>query len=100
VLADPLLQPMFEGVDIARLQVHQRSFMNFAFGGGLPASGPGLRQAHAGLVARHGLGNLHFDAVLDHLEAALAAMGVAPVLVAEAMALIETHRREVLGPQA
>jgi hemoglobin len=76
VLADPLLAPFFEGIDQARLERHQARFLSYAFGGAAPYSGAGMAQAHSRLVREHGLNDLHFDAVIAHLEQALIALRV------------------------
>ena len=97
VLDDPLLAPVFEGISLLRLKGHQRRFLAQAFGGPPVYHGRDLAGAHAGLVARHGLGDRHFDAVLGHLEQSLAALGVAPSLRAEVLAIAEGTRGAVLG---
>jgi hemoglobin len=97
VLVDPTLTPFFASVDMAALHAHQRHFLSVAFGEDRRYEGRSLRDAHRDLVQRHGLDESHFDAVLTHLEAAMKEVGLAPVLVAETMAVVETKRRDVLG---
>lgn len=97
VLADPALAPFFADTNMARQRNHQKQFLTFAFGGPNHYSGRGMRNAHQRLVAEKGLNDTHFDAVVGHLGATLAELGVAPELVAEAAAIAETTRNDVLG---
>lgn len=99
VLADPLLSPMFARVPMARMRAHQQRFLGFAFGGAAEYAGRDLARAHAGLVARHGLSDRHFDAVLAHLGAALSSLGIAVEQIAEVRAVAESVRSAVLGHQ-
>lgn len=96
VLADPITEPFFAGVDM-ELQVRKQvAFMTRAFGGPKDQHGPELRAAHARLVAERGLGDVHFDAVARHLGATLDELGVEPAARAEALGLIEATRAQVL----
>lgn len=95
VLSDPLLIPFFKDVDVERLRRSQAAFVTVAFGGPTSYNGKSMRQAHQHLVAR-GLGDRHFDAVAGHLQAALTELGVAAELIAEALAIVETTRADVL----
>lgn len=97
VVADPCLRPFFVGIDMARMREHQKKFLVLAFGGGPGYEGRGLRDAHAGLVTRLGLGDVHFDAVAGHLAEVLAQLGVDGVVVNEVLAVTESVRNEVLG---
>ncbi len=45
-LADPLLQPFLENVELARLQAHQYAFISQVLGGPHQYSGPSLIAAH------------------------------------------------------
>lgn len=96
VLADDRIAHFFEGIPMARLKGHQRSFLTVAFGGPNRYSGRTLEAAHARLVDR-GLTDAHFDAVLEDLGATLAELGVPTDLIAEAAAVAETTRPAVLG---
>ena len=100
VLADPVLAPLFAGVDTARLQQHQRQFLALAMGGPSAYAGRNLGAAHRQLVKRHGLGDTHFDRVVQHLGDALGALGVDPGLRSETVALAESVRDSVLGRSA
>lgn len=97
VLADPILTPMFEGVDMARQRRKQVMFLTVAFGGPAAYSGEGMRAAHRRLVEEKGLSDEHFDAVVGHLGDTLAELGVEDGLIAEVAAVAETVRDDVLG---
>ena len=97
VLADERIKHFFEGVDMQRLARHQKRFMTYAMGGLPDYPGQTLRAAHKGLVENMGLNDAHFDAVLEDLGAALQDLGVADDLVAEAAAIVESTRGDVLN---
>jgi hemoglobin len=97
VLGDPRLAPIFSGIDTAQLIQHQRRFLVHATGGSRRYHGRSLAAAHADVVARHGIGHSHFDAVLEHLGEAMLALDVAPPLVREVLALADSVRADVLG---
>jgi hemoglobin len=96
VIADPLLRPFFEGVDMARIKAMQKAFLSTAFGGPNAYSGRDMRRAHERLVQR-GLNNVHFEAVLTHLDATLAELQVNKGLRDWARALTESLRKDILG---
>ncbi len=96
VLADPLLAPYFEGLDMMRQKGHQRAMLTAAFGGPNAYAGRDLTSAHAGIVER-GVGDAHFDAVVGHLAATLVELGVPAAEVQEAGAVAESVRDAVLG---
>jgi len=96
VLADPLLRPFFEGMDVTRLEAMQRAFLSMAFGGPTSYSGRNMRQAHVSLVQR-GMGDAHYDAVLHHLGTTLEELGVNKPLRDWAHALTDSLRKDILG---
>ncbi len=96
ILADPLLIPFFEGIDVERLRKSQSAFVMMAFDGPLHYSGKGLRHAHAGMV-QQGLSDAHFDAVCGHLVSSLEELRVPEALIAEAAATLETTRQDILN---
>ena len=100
VLQDPLLAPLFAGVDKARLQRHQEQFLALAMGGPNAYTGRDLGRAHRRLVVQFGIGDNEFDRVLQHLDAALAALLVHAALRAEVVALADSVRADVLGRRA
>jgi hemoglobin len=96
LVGDPRLQPFFEGLDMeAQARTHV-AFLIAAFGGPHRYSGRDLGTAHARLVPR-GLGDVHFDAVVEHVDGSLAELGVPEALRAEVRAVVESTRAHVLG---
>ena len=96
VLADSDLAPFFDGMDMPAQIDKQVAFMTMAFGGPHKYSGRDLATAHAGLVKR-GLGDAHFDKVGACLKDSLVELNVAPEVVDDVLALVETTRDAVLG---
>ncbi len=74
VLGDPLLQPFFDGIDIARLKRQQVDFFSQALGGPNIYRGPDFKTAHARLAIEQ----RHFDRFVQHFVATLQFLGVAP----------------------
>ncbi|MFR9806693.1 group I truncated hemoglobin [Pseudonocardia sp. RS010] len=72
VLADPALVGYFDGLDMARLKGHQRSFIAAAIGGPELYEGRPMKEAHA----RFRIRPAHFDLVVGHLVATLTELGV------------------------
>ena len=96
VIADPILTPFFESVDMTKQRAKQKAFLAMAFGGPANYTGSDLRTAHAPLVER-GLSDRHFDAVAGHLQDTLEQLNVPAGLVAEVMAIAASTRDDVLG---
>ena len=96
VINDYRINRFFDGIDMNAQAVKQKAFFTMAFGGPNTYTGADLRTAHAGLV-KLGLGNDHFDAVMEHLGAPLQELNVPAELIAEAAALAESTRKDVLG---
>jgi hemoglobin len=96
VIADPLLRPFFEGMDMRRQQAMQKAFLITAFGGPNAYSGRDMRRAHERLVQR-GMGDAHFDAVVTHLDTTLVELQVNKTLRDWARALTESLRKDILG---
>ena len=97
VLADDRIKHFFDGVDMDRQRRHQKAFLTFALGGAKAYSGKSMRKAHARLVEEHGLNDDHFDAVIENLGATLAELGVPEALIADAAAVAESTRDDVLN---
>jgi hemoglobin len=70
--------------------------MSLAFGGPNEYTGRSLREGHARLVKK-GLNDSHFDVVLELLGETLQELNVPADLIAEAAALVESVRDDVLG---
>jgi hemoglobin len=96
VLADPRLAPFFASTDLERLKAHQRSFIAAALGGPEVFRGRDLAVAHGGL----GIGDGDFDAVVEHLVAALTGLGVPGETIAQVGAALAPLRAKIVGAPA
>ncbi len=96
VLDDYRINRFFDNMDMSKQAAHLKAFMTLAFGGPNAYAGRSLREGHARLVKK-GLNDFHFDAVMEHLGATLTELNVPAELIAEAAALVESVRDEVLG---
>lgn len=96
VLSDYRINRFFGNSDMEKQLAKQRSFLTMAFGGPNNYSGKDMRSAHAKLVDM-GLNEDHFNAVMEHLGATLTELKVPPALIAEAAAIAESTRSDVLG---
>ncbi|HAV12038.1 MAG TPA: group 1 truncated hemoglobin [Opitutae bacterium] len=97
VLADDRIKHFFEGIPMDRMRGHQKKFLTMAFSGPNNYSGRGMKAAHANLVAKYGLNDTHFDAVIENLGATLVELGVPEDLIGQAAAIAESTRESVLG---
>jgi hemoglobin len=82
VLSDPLLAPLFVGVDMKRQHDHQIAFLTFALNGSDSYTGNSMRDAHKGL----GITTEHFQAVAGHLQSTLVDAQVQPAEIEIIMA--------------
>jgi hemoglobin len=96
VLDDAELAPFFENIDVDKLRLSQTAFVTYAFGGPNHYTGSSLRSAHKNAV-EHGLSDNHFDAVARHLKAAMEELSVPADLISEALAIVGSTRKDVLG---
>lgn len=96
VLADDRINRFFENVDMEKQAAKQKAFLTVAFGGPNNYSGKDMRDGHAQLV-KNGLDDKHFDAVMENLAATLKELNVPEELIAEAAAIAESTRNDVLG---
>jgi len=96
VLADDRINEFFEDVDMDKQAAKQKAFLTLALGGPNSYSGKDMREGHAHLVQR-GLNDTHFDAVMENLGATLQELNVPAELIAEAAAIAESTRNDVLG---
>jgi hemoglobin len=96
ILKDPDLAPFFENTNVEALRHSQSAFVTFAFGGPNNYTGKNMRHAHERPV-KHGLNDKHFDLVAGHLKAAMQELNVPENLIAEALAIVETTRSDVLN---
>ncbi len=96
VLADDRISRFFDGVDMDRQAAKQKAFLTMAFGGPNKYTGEDMRRGHAHLVAK-GLNDSHFDAVMENIAATLTELNVPGDLIAQAAAIAESTRKDVLG---
>ncbi len=96
VLKDDRIKRFFDGVDMNKQAAKQKAFLTMAFGGPHNYSGADMRKGHAHLVAQ-GLNDKHFDAVMEHLGATLTELKVPGHLIAQAAAIAESTRKDILG---
>lgn len=96
VLKDDRIKRFFDDVDMGKQAAKQKAFLTMAFGGPHNYTGEDMRKGHAHLVAR-GLNDSHFDAVMENLGATLKELNVPANLIAQAAAIAESTRNDVLG---
>jgi hemoglobin len=96
VLSDYRINRFFGNTNMDEQIAKQKAFFTMAFGGPNTYTGTDMRNAHARLV-KMGLDNSHFDAVMEHLGATLQELNVPADLIAEAAAIAESTRNDVLG---
>jgi len=96
VLADNRINRFFDKTNMEEQLAKQKAFFTMAFGGPNNYTGADMRTAHARLV-KMGLDSSHFDAVMEHLGATLTELGVPDNLIAQAAAIAESTRKDVLG---
>ena len=92
VLGDPELKGFFAGTDLDRLRSHQRAFIAAALGGPELYEGRDLGAAHA----RLNLEDRHFDAVVGHLAATLASLGVPEETIGEIASALTPLRADIV----
>ena len=96
VLNDYRINRFFDNTDMDKQIAKQKAFFTMAFGGPNNYTGQDMRDAHANLV-KTGLNEDHFNAVMEHLGATLVELNVPGDLIAEAAAIAESTRNDVLG---
>jgi hemoglobin len=96
VLNDPQLAHYFAGVDIDKLKAHQRAFIAAAVGGPEIYRGRDMAAAHATL----GIKDQDFDAVVAHLVATLAELGVPPETIADIGGALAPLRSQIVEAPA
>jgi hemoglobin len=96
VLTDYRINRFFDDIDMEVQTAKQKAFFTMAFGGPNSYTGTDMRNAHARLV-KMGLNNDHFNVVMEHLGATLNELNVPQDLIAEAAAIAESTRKDVLG---
>ena len=96
VLSDYRINRFFDDIDMEEQAVKQKAFFTMAFGGPNNYTGEDMRKAHARLV-KMGLNNDHFNVVMEHLGATMKELNVPDELIAQAAAIAESTRNDVLG---
>ncbi|NOU22590.1 MAG: group 1 truncated hemoglobin [Methyloglobulus sp.] len=96
VLNDHRINRFFDNTDMDKQIAKQKAFFTMAFGGPNNYTGQDMRNAHANMV-KTGLNEDHFNAVMEHLGATLVELKVPGDLIAEAAAIAESTRKDVLG---
>lgn len=96
VLSDERISHFFDTTDMDAQAAKQRAFITMALGGPNHYTGQDMRTAHAPMV-KNGLGDVHFDAVLEHLGATLLELGVAGPTVSAIAGQLEGLRHDVLS---
>jgi hemoglobin len=91
--ADPALAGYFAGVDVSRLEAHQRRFLTAALGGPDASTGRSTAAAHTGM----GVTDAAYDRLVDHALDALADLGAAPDDVVAVGAALQVYRRDVVA---
>lgn len=95
VLSDYRINRFFGNTDMEAQIAKQKAFFTMAFGGPNTYTGQDMRSVHTHLV-KIGLDDSHFDAVMEHLGASLTELNVPADLIAEAAAIAESTRNDVL----
>lgn len=96
VIADPLLAPFFDGIDLDRQRKMQKAFLSQVLGGPQQYSGKAMRAAHKRQV-EEGMGIEHFNHVATHLQNTLQELNVPGDLVSEIMTTAASTKDDVLG---
>lgn len=92
VTTDPELAHWFEGVNLERLQAHQRAFLAAAFGGPSAFGGRDLVTAHAEM----GITDAAFERIVTTLLTALADLGVARPAISTVAERLEGLRSSIV----
>ncbi|MBO9577518.1 MAG: group 1 truncated hemoglobin [Microbacteriaceae bacterium] len=92
VTSDPLLTSYFAGIDLDRLEAHQRAFLAAALGGPDLFSGRGMAEAHAHLD----ITDEAFDAIVEHLAISLRDLGAPEPAIHAVRERLEPMRADVV----
>jgi hemoglobin len=93
VVADPVLAPIFERVNIERHSLRAAAFVAAATGGPTPWAGRDMESAHRALRVT----NEQFDRVAGHLNDTLEAMSVPEPLAGELLILVGSLRARIVS---
>lgn len=92
VLADDTVNHFFANTDMEKQRKHQTKFISYALGGPNQYSGQSMAIVHAGM----NLQPAHFDAIVNHLRAALTQFGVEKSDIEDALSKVESLREDIL----
>ncbi|WP_432777216.1 group 1 truncated hemoglobin [Brevibacillus gelatini] len=92
VLADDTVNHFFKNTDMEKQRKHQTKFISYALGGPNQYTGQSMAKAHEGM----NLQPVHFDAIVNHLRAALTHFGVSQSDIDDALSKVEALREDVL----
>ncbi|ELZ26320.1 hypothetical protein C474_21536 [Halogeometricum pallidum JCM 14848] len=92
VLADDRLAPFFEDVDMTKQRAHQTQFIAAVTGGPGEYDGGEMREVHEGM----GIDHEDYDAIEEHLSAALAEHDVSADERADVVETLESLRDDIV----
>jgi hemoglobin len=92
ILLEPSLAPLFEGVDMARLLVHQVKFFSYVLGGPANYKGRTLEVAHRGLE----ISDEQFRKLVTILQVNLEDLGVEPEDVEAVLTLVRSVKDKIV----
>lgn len=93
VLADPVLSPFFEGVEIDKLSRMQTEFVASITSGDIQYTGADLTRVHAG----RGITRLHFSQFVSHLTDALQVHDVSPQVIDQVLGKLAMYSDKITG---
>lgn len=96
ILADDALRSFFVGVRLDRLKGRQVEFFAQALGGPAVYQGGAMKDVHLGL----GIERAHFERVVEHLAASLAAAGVPEAVIAEIAAVLAPLADDIVSARS
>ncbi|MEM1505786.1 group 1 truncated hemoglobin [Domibacillus sp. 8LH] len=92
VLKDDTVNHFFEHTDMEKQRRHQTKFISFALGGPNQYSGKSMAKAHEGMNIQPA----HFDAIANHLHAALAHFEVNEADIDKALSKVASLREDII----
>lgn len=92
VLDDESVAHYFDDVDMADQRSHQTKFLSAVTGGPITYEGEEMGEAHAGMGITHD----EFDAIADHLDAALREFDVEEADREAVLDAVESYREEIV----
>lgn len=92
ILLEPILAPLFQDVDMAKLLDHQVKFFSHVLGGPAHYEGRSLEAAHRGLS----IGDDQFQKLVDILQANLQELDVAPDDVRAILDIVRSVKEKIV----